>query len=78
LPRMNVEPSQGAHFFHNISSFRVSYFTVGHEPGQGIDWEWLDAQPAEAETPLVRHVRLDRPLTVMVDGRTGRGAVWRV
>ena len=77
LPRMNVEPSQGAHFFHNISSFRVSYFTVGHEPGQGIDWKWLEAQPAEAETNLVRHVRLDRPLTVKVDGRTGRGAVWR-
>jgi len=77
LEGMNVEPSQGAHFFHNISSFRVSYFTVHHEGGPGIDWDWLSTLPTAHETDLVRHVVLERPLMVKVDGRTGRGAIWR-
>jgi hypothetical protein len=82
LPDMNVEPSQGAHFFHNLISFEVPYLCVPHEdPGgersRAIDWDWLDRQPAETETRLVRHVRLERPLRVKVDGRSGRGAVWR-
>jgi len=77
LPNMNVEASQGAHFFHNITSFRVSYLTVHHAARPGIDWDWLASLPALHESELVRHVRLERPLLVKVDGRTGRGAVWR-
>jgi len=80
LPNMNPDPSQGAHFFHNIVSFQVSYFTVRHAEGgkasQAIDWEWLGGREVAAETDHVRHVRLARPLLVKVDGRTGRGAVW--
>jgi hypothetical protein len=82
LPGMDVEPSQGAHFFHNIISFQVCYLCVRHEndagaAGRGIDWKWLDSQPGVAETDHVRHVRLDEPVTIKVDGRSGRGAVWR-
>jgi hypothetical protein len=73
---MVVEPSQGSHFFHNITSFRVSYFYAHHGLHPGIDWEWLEAQPIMAETEFLRHVRLPRPLLVKVDGRTGRGAIW--
>jgi len=81
LPGMDVEPSQGAHFFHNIISFQVCYLCVRHETGAGearrsIDWGWLDLQPSVAETAHVRHVRLDKPLEIKVDGRSGRGAVW--
>jgi hypothetical protein len=76
LEGMNVEPSQGAHFFHNISSFRVSYFTVRHESTPGIDWGWLSKQQVVNETDLVRHVELDEPLLVKVDGRVGHGAIW--
>ncbi len=76
LPTMDVEASQGAHFFHNISSFQVSYLTVHHELGRRIAWAWLDALPAAAESDHTRHVQLERPLLVKVDGRTGRGAVW--
>jgi hypothetical protein len=81
LPGMDVEPSQGAHFFHNIISFEVFYLCVRHgEDASGerrsIDWEWLDRQPAVAETDLVRHVRFDKPLRIKVDGRSGHGAVW--
>jgi hypothetical protein len=77
LEGMNVEPSQGAHFFHNISSFRVSYFTVHHESSSGVDWDWLSRQNVVHETELIRHVTLERPVLTKVDGRTGRGAIWR-
>ncbi len=76
LPSMNVEASQGAHFFHNLSSFQVCYLTIHHDTTPGINWDWLSAQHALAETEYVRCVRLSRPLLVKVDGRTGRGAVW--
>ncbi len=75
LPAMNVELSQGSHFFHNISSFGVSYFCVRHDGPHRVAWEWLAAQPAVAETAHVRHVRVDPPLVIKVDGRTGRGVV---
>ncbi|MGE5357961.1 MAG: PEP/pyruvate-binding domain-containing protein [Bacteroidales bacterium] len=77
LPNMNVEPSQGSHFFHNISSFHVSYFSVPHSGRYAIDFDWLAAQPAVAETEFVRHVTLATPVAVKVDGRTGRGVVAR-
>jgi len=77
LPQMNVEPSQGAHFFHNIASCGVSYLTVRHESGPGIDWDWLHARPARRETRFLRHVELDHPVRIKVDGRSGRGVVWR-
>ncbi len=75
LPAMNVDLSQGSHFFHNISSFQVSYFCVRHDGPDRLDWDWLARQRAVAETDFVRHVRLDAPLVVKVDGRTGRGVV---
>ena len=75
LPNINVDPSQGSHFFHNISSFRVSYFSVRHSGRYAIDFDWLAAQPAESETGFVRHVRLRRPLMARVDGRTGCGVI---
>jgi hypothetical protein len=75
MPDMNVEPSQGAHFFHNISSFQVSYFTAHHDDRPGIDWGWLEQQQVVNETELVRHVSLDTPLDVRIDGRSGRGMI---
>ena len=77
LPGMVVEPSQGSHFFHNMCSFQVSYFWVSHESRPGVDWDWLASLPAERETDFVRHLRLERPLSVKVDGRSGRGGIWR-
>jgi hypothetical protein len=81
LPGMDVEPSQGAHFFHNLISFRVFYFCVSHGWTSGlcrrdVDWEWLASREAVAETDHARHVRLEQPLRIKVDGRSGRGAVW--
>jgi len=74
-PTMNVELSQGSHFFHNLSSFEVSYFCVPDSGEFPIDWEWLSRQKAEQETQFVRHVVLQSPLQVKVDGRSGRGVI---
>ena len=75
LPAMNVDLSQGSHFFHNISAFDVSYFSVAFDADLAIDWDGLARLPAEHETDLVRHLRLDRPLLIQVDGRRGLGAI---
>ncbi len=75
LPEMNVELSQGSHFFHNLSSFRTCYFMVRHDGDFAIDWDWLNRQPIVQETELVRHVRTAGALTVCVDGRSRRGVV---
>ena len=75
LPEMNVELSQGSHFFHNLSSFRASYFMVQHGGRFGINWDWLNQQPAMHETELIRHVHTVTKLSVRVDGRTRRGII---
>ncbi len=77
LPSMDKELSQGSHFFHNITSFQVSYFSVHHSGQYPIDWQWLGQQRVLTETEFVRHVRLSNPLQVKVDGRSGRGAIYK-
>ena len=72
---MNVELSQGSHFFHNLSSFRTSYFMVQHGGRFGINWDWLNRQPVVYETELIRHVRPAVSLSVHVDGRSRRGVI---
>ena len=68
--------SQGSHFFHNITSFRVFYFSMSPSDPYQIDWIWLNRQKAVGDTEFVRHVRLPVPLTIKVDGRTGRGVIY--
>ncbi len=75
LPEMNVELSQGSHFFHNLSSFRASYFMVQHGSRPGINWDWLNRQPLVYETEFIRHVRPTEKLSVRVDGRTAKGVI---
>jgi hypothetical protein len=75
LPGMNVELSQGSHFFHNLSSFKASYFMVHFDGRYPIRWEWLNQQPLVQETEFVRHVRTKTPLRIRVDGRTARGVI---
>lgn len=75
LPETSSMLSQGSHFFHNITSFRVFYFSVGAEDKYRIDWDWLKARPAVQETEHARHVRLSSPLKIKVDGTTSRGVI---
>ncbi|MBI5537329.1 MAG: hypothetical protein HY898_31695 [Deltaproteobacteria bacterium] len=77
LPSMTPDFSQGSHFFHNLSSFRVLYFSVSHTSDTGIRWDWLAQQQVVSESEHVRHVRLPRPMRVKVDGRKSRGVVLR-
>ncbi len=74
-----VEPSQGTHFFHNITSFGIGYLTLmTHDVTEGdgfLDRAWLDSQPAFAETDATRHVRLDQPLRIHLDGRAGKATI---
>jgi hypothetical protein len=72
---LRADLSQGSHFFHNLTSFSVLYFSLDAEESRRIGWTWLDAQPAQAETQHLRHVRVAGPLSIKVDGRTGRGVI---
>ncbi|MDR3219637.1 MAG: phosphoenolpyruvate synthase [Dysgonamonadaceae bacterium] len=77
LENYRIEPSQGTHFFHNLTSFGVGYFTVNpFIEGEGIfDETFLDAQPAFQETKLLRHVRFEKPVIVKIDGKKNIGVV---
>jgi hypothetical protein len=75
LEAMNVDLSQGSHFFHNITSFKVFYMSVRHDSQHPVRWEWLGEQEVVGETEHVRHVRAKKALHVAVDGRNGRGVV---
>jgi hypothetical protein len=75
LANVNFEQSQGSHFFHNVTGFGVHYFSVPYEKTDTIGWDWLDAQTVIQETEMVRHIRLDTPLMIKVDGKTGRGTI---
>ncbi len=75
LPAMNIDLSQGSHFFHNLSSFRTSYFMVRHEARLGINWNWLNRQPVVHQTELICHVRPADTISVRVDGRRRRGII---
>ncbi len=72
-----LESSQGTHFFHNLTTARIGYLTVTPQADAFIDQAWLDALPAAREAGRVRHVRLDAPLRIMLDGRNGRAAILR-
>jgi CheY-like chemotaxis protein len=72
----NVTPSQGSHFFQNITSFRVGYFTVNSFTRLGyIDWDWLRQQPAAEELRFTRHLQFDEPIVAKINGRKNIGII---
>lgn len=73
---LRVEPSQGTHFFQNLTSCGVGYFTVNPDAGEGrLDWEWLAGVPSLEESAFVRRLRFDAPLDIRMRGTTGEGAI---
>ena len=72
---MKADPSQGSHFFNNITSLGIGYLTVTDCEHGHIDWPWLEAQPAAAEARYVRHLQLKRPLAIKIDGKSSRAAI---
>lgn len=76
LKNFRVDPSQGTHFFQNLTSFRVGYFTINPYMNDGkFDVSVLDSLPATFENKYIRRVTLDNPLTIIIDGRNNRGIV---
>ena len=76
LENYRVDPSQGTHFFQNLTSFGVGYFTINPFKGDGwFDEAFLNAQPAVEETDYIRHVRFDAPITIKMDGKRSLGVV---
>jgi hypothetical protein len=73
---LNPEPSFGSHFFQNVTSLRVGYFTLKHiDKGGEIDIEWLNNQPIKQATKFIRWILLDNPLHIRIDGSTGEGII---
>jgi CheY-like chemotaxis protein len=73
-----VAPSQGSHFFQNLTAFQIGYFTVNPDAGEGfVDWSWLASQTAVEERDCVRHLRFETPLVVMMNGKVSRGMIFK-
>jgi hypothetical protein len=71
-----VTPSQGSHFFQNLTAFQVGYFTVNPDAGEGsLDWQWLAEQPAVEEQGCVRHLQFPQPLRIVMNSRTSQGVI---
>ncbi|HIA49082.1 MAG TPA: hypothetical protein EYN90_00625 [Acidobacteria bacterium] len=73
---MAITPSQGSHFFQNITASQIGYFTVNPQAGEGfINWEWLSAQPSTTELHYVRHIRCQSPIVVKMNGQKHSGVI---
>ncbi len=75
IEEMKQEMSQASHFFHNISSFKVSYFSVPFTQSESIDWDWLYDLETVEETRFIKHAKTKKPLKIKVDGRIGKGVI---
>ncbi len=72
----DVEPSQGSHFFQNLTSFKVGYFTVNEHTSKGfIDWKWLDEHRLKEKKEHTSHIRLKKPVTIKINGHQNKGLI---
>src|SRR5579871_4247688 len=73
-----VTPSQGSHFFQNLTAFQIGYFTVNPDAGEGsVDWQWLAEQPATEEEGCVRHLQFEHPMRIIMNSRSGQGVIFK-
>lgn len=78
LSNYRIDPSQGTHFFQNLTSMGASYFTINPFQNDGFyDIDFLNTQPAFFETEFIRHIRFNNPMVVKVDGRKNKGVVMK-
>ncbi len=74
----SVAPSQGSHFFHNITSFGIGYFTIEDESDEFfIDWDWLANQPCVEEYAYTRHLRFEQSLLTKISGQKNKGVIYK-
>jgi len=69
---LKADPSQGSHFFHNITTLGINYINVQENKGDFFNWEWLTALPIHSELNFIAHVNLDHFMEIKVDGRESR------
>jgi hypothetical protein len=69
---LKADPSQGTHFFQNITSLGIHYVTVSEGSEDRFDWEWIRSLPAVQETQFLRHVRMHKPFLLKIDGKTSQ------
>ena len=73
-----VTPSQGSHFFQNLTAFQIGYFTVNPDAGEGlVDWQWLADQQAVEEQGCVRHLHFANPIRVVMNSRSSQGVIFK-
>ena len=78
LENFHIDPSFGSHFFQNVTSLRVGYFTVNPKGrGDSLDWNWLREQKIYKETAHLKWLKFDEPLTIQMDGRIGAGVIMK-
>jgi DNA-binding NarL/FixJ family response regulator len=70
-----ADPSQGSHFFQNITSLGISYLTTSENGDDFINWKWLQSLPTAKQTNYLHHVKLENPLTIKIDGKKSRGVI---
>ena len=76
IDELNPDPSFGSHFFQNITSLRIGYFTLQHiDKGGDIDIDWLKSQPVKQATKFIRWILLEDPLYISINGNTGEGVI---
>lgn len=75
---IRVEPSHGSHFFHNVTSLGIPYLTITSKSRTDfVDWDWLQSLPVTEEKKFVKHIHLDTPMVVKIDGRSGMGVIFK-
>jgi hypothetical protein len=72
---LKADPSQGSHFFHNITSLGIGYFTTSAKADGFVNWNWLKSLPAAKESAHLKHVKLENPLTVKIDGKKSHAVI---
>ena len=79
LENYRIDPSQGTHFFQNLTSFRVGYFTVNPYINDGFcDYNYLDSLEASYEDPFMRHIEFIKPLEIKIDGKQNIGVIYKM
>ena len=73
--KLRADPSQGSHFFHNITSLGISYLTVSNNSTDFLDWDWLQSLPFESETRYLKHVTLNNILNIKIDGKKSHAVI---
>jgi len=75
MEKLKADPSQGSHFFHNITSLGISYLTISDNDTDFLDWDWLQSIPKENETRYLKHVKLENILNIKIDGKKSHAVI---